>query len=381
MKVGILTYHSSDNYGAFLQSYALATALQEATGHNVEIIDYTMRKAASMNRTMVNFNRREIQSFFFNLQKYRMFINARKKWLPLSGESLVSDDMTAFSAFVNRQQYDVVIVGSDEVWKMDGYRGFPNPYWLPEIKTKYKIAYAVSARNEINKLSDSMIRDAKRLMDDFTYIGVRDSATEALANDIVSETERIHINCDPTFAYEYSPNKENGLRILKERFGVDPEKKCIGLMCGVPELARRIIREYGDKIQIVSLYYHYRGTKGCCVLDPFEWIDVIAAVDGLITTFFHGMVFAIKNNTDFLAIENRQMENISMSKSFDLLSRNGLEDKCVGIFNEDELETKLLEFVDRVSTNKGFCDFSEIRNNEKKMFMDFVSDFGTLTGM
>ena len=79
MKVGILTYHSSDNYGAFLQSYALATALQETTGHNVDIIDYTMRKAASMNRTMVNFNRREILSFFFNLHKYRMVINSRKK--------------------------------------------------------------------------------------------------------------------------------------------------------------------------------------------------------------------------------------------------------------------------------------------------------------
>ena len=39
MKIGILTYHRSHNYGAVLQAYALKTYLK-SLGHHVDIIDY-----------------------------------------------------------------------------------------------------------------------------------------------------------------------------------------------------------------------------------------------------------------------------------------------------------------------------------------------------
>lgn len=48
MKIGILTYHSSHNYGAFLQAYALCNALSEKTGNEVEIINFSMEKAENM---------------------------------------------------------------------------------------------------------------------------------------------------------------------------------------------------------------------------------------------------------------------------------------------------------------------------------------------
>ena len=39
MKLGILTFHSVDNYGAVLQAFALQMYLK-TLGHDVEIIDY-----------------------------------------------------------------------------------------------------------------------------------------------------------------------------------------------------------------------------------------------------------------------------------------------------------------------------------------------------
>ena len=39
MKIGILTYHRAENYGALLQAYAMRTYLQ-SLGHEVEFVDY-----------------------------------------------------------------------------------------------------------------------------------------------------------------------------------------------------------------------------------------------------------------------------------------------------------------------------------------------------
>lgn len=379
MKVGILTYHSSDNYGAYLQSYALANALHDATNYEVEIINFTMSRAIAMNKKMINFNRRQLESWLFNYYKYKMFIESRKKWLPLSQEALVSDDLSEFSEFVERQQYDAVIVGSDEVWKLDGFRGFPNPYWLPNIHNIKKISYAVSARNAIEDLTPEVVEKASELMSEFAYVGVRDSATQKLAFDLAGfRSEKIHINCDPTFAYDYNPNKENGKKILRDKFHVDASKACIGLMCGVPTLANEIIKKYKSKIQIVSLYYYYRHTKGFYVLTPFEWIDVIAALDGLITTFFHGMVFAIKSDTRFLAIENRPVKNISLSKSYDLLKRNGLESNCINIAEKIEVNRGLEKFIGEICSKKISCDFSKTRICEREMFVKFIDEFKAL---
>lgn len=39
MKIGILTYHRSNNYGALLQAIALRTVLSD-NGHDVTFVDY-----------------------------------------------------------------------------------------------------------------------------------------------------------------------------------------------------------------------------------------------------------------------------------------------------------------------------------------------------
>ena len=381
MKVGILTYHSSHNYGAFLQSYALANALMQCTRHNVEIIDFTMAKASEMNRTMVKFNRRHLESLLYNIKKFKMFEKSKKKWLPLSSQSMISDDLDEFRSFLKRGTYDVIIVGSDELWKMDGFRGFPNPYWLPGVKNVIKISYAVSARNCIDDLQQKDIKQAKKFVSEFSYLGVRDTSTKLLVSDLSEDSSCIYMNCDPTFAFDFKPDKDRGKEILKNKFHINIKKKCIGLMCGVPGLANQIINKYKKDVQIISLYYYYRHTKGFCVLSPFEWIDVIAALDGLITTFFHGMVFALLSDTPFLVIENRDIKDISTSKNYDLLKRSGLEDQCVRFFDKDNLSLKLHNFIEELQKSSSSCNFENTRLQERKMFTDFISNLQNITNI
>lgn len=44
MKVGILTYHRSHNYGAFLQAYSLSMKINSLPGVSCEIINYNLSR-------------------------------------------------------------------------------------------------------------------------------------------------------------------------------------------------------------------------------------------------------------------------------------------------------------------------------------------------
>ena len=113
MKIGILTHHYVSNYGAFLQAYGLTEAVAQAFPEDtVEIINYI-----NIKHFVINFGgwfrfypRRE--NFRCWLQKWKvpfLFGNARRQELRLSKACFTAEQ-------INRLGYDVIIVGSDEVW-------------------------------------------------------------------------------------------------------------------------------------------------------------------------------------------------------------------------------------------------------------------------
>jgi hypothetical protein len=379
MKIGILTYHRTHNYGAFLQSYALANALLNNTNHEVEIIDFNMDLASKANKKEIFYNWKQTNSIWYNILKYQMFKNCQKKILPLSKKKLVTDSLKRFTKFIG-DNYEAIIVGSDEVWRLDGYRGFPNPYWLPGINQCKKIAYAVSSRNEYDKLSTSIKDQVEKYLIGFDYIGTRDIASQKLLSRISHGTQPVELNCDPTFAYDFHINKEDGLRILKEDFHIDTNNKCIGLMIGVSSLANEIIKNNKEKVQFISLYYYYSGTKGFRVLTPFEWINVIAALDALVTTFFHGMVFALKTNTPFILVENRSINNPFLSKSFDVLFRHNLQENCMILEQEGTafVLEKIWRFIEYIKYQNIVVDYSQICAVENERFLVFLTKLESL---
>ena len=43
-KIGLLTFHTPDNYGAVYQAYALQTYIQKTLGKDIEIIDFCTKE-------------------------------------------------------------------------------------------------------------------------------------------------------------------------------------------------------------------------------------------------------------------------------------------------------------------------------------------------
>ena len=364
MKVGILTYHRSINYGAYLQALCLQKELSRRTGYDVEIIDFDMASAAGYYKSKLKESglRRKI----YNIRRYMMFTGMRK-YLPLSEDSLVTDDIDEFNRFV-KDRYDLIVVGSDEVWMAGGFRPFPNPYWLPGTEGVRKVTCAVSGRNRTDELDAETKNAITKYLSDFEFVTVRDFATGQFTDSFLPEGRRSVIICDPTLAYDFDFDREEGRRLLHSRFHTDPGKKVIAVMDSTGEIVRHL--EVRKDIQFISLYSYYPGLKNNPDVKPEEWVQIIAASDAVVTAFFHGMCIALKSDTPFLFCEERDEKN-EFSKGYDLLKRNGLEDHYVNR-TDKMLKEKIEEFVDAVVSGQTEADFGEIRKNERAKFDIFI---------
>jgi hypothetical protein len=133
-KIGILTFHRSINYGAYMQSYALSHEIQKRFPANkIEIIDFELlRKHESYRKGL------KLRRFPLNIEywfKYRAFQNDLVK-LPLSSKSLITNNQNVLIDYIKRE-YEILIVGSDAVWAYQKM-SLDNPYWLFGEKIKCK---------------------------------------------------------------------------------------------------------------------------------------------------------------------------------------------------------------------------------------------------
>lgn len=346
MKVGILTYVNARNYGAFLQAYSLCSILNLEGGIEAELIDYSMKKEIEHYQIKIDnfFIKHPINRLFnwkISIKQRKLFAKDSLNKLKKSKNKLITDSIEEFTNFV-KGKYDVIIAGSDEIWKTNGFRGFPTPYWLIGDLNCRKFSYAASARNSFGELSRDNLEILKKAINDFEFVGVRDHATFEEIIKYNTKNDNTFLCCDPTFLYEFNPNPENGRRILDKILGKKSSKKYIGIMTEDRQLAKKIAKELKNDYEIFSLYEWQRYCKNACELSPFEWLDVISSLDLLITSYFHAVCFSIKFGTSFIAFGTQAKKN----KVIEVLVQTNKTDAFVDDLNEiaDDKE-KLEELV------------------------------------
>ena len=303
MKIGIITYHGARNYGAFLQSYSLSERLNLEKGIDAEVIDFRMKKEENFyklrfRKGMIKKPIRSMIEYKIKRKQNELFDRDRIK-LRKSESSIISDSLDDFRDFVYGK-YDVIIAGSDEIWKTNGFRGFPTPYWLIGDLGCRKFSYAASARNDFSKMSGEEQDILRKAINEFEFIGVRDELTYNEVNRY-RDRQDVNICCDPTFLYDFEFNKENGNKILNSINRKLSNKKRIGVMTENNEIAKKIRNALGSEYEIYSLYQWQPGYINACELSPFEWLDVLASLDLVITSFFHAACFALKAGTPLIS--------------------------------------------------------------------------------
>ena len=325
MKIGILTFHRSYNYGAFMQCYSLLDKLKkDFPDDNVEVIDYSSKTALEAYNTSLN-NIKNKNKHNAVKERNAQFDESHCK-LKMSSKKIISDDFKDMIEYMN-DNYDVVVVGSDAVWNWN-VRGFPNIYFLKDYKG-IKFSYAASAHGMIyQNMTEEQREYIKEAFSEFKYIGARDVTTENMIK-FADQSLEVNHNCDPTMFLDINaiPCDMEKLKEKLELKGVDFSKTLVGLMAG-EKIGREVKKRYGDKIQLIALY---EPNKYADVylndLTPLEWSRVFSFFKLTLTHFFHGTMLSLKNLTPVIPVEFvSNFSAVNDTKIKDLMNRLGLLD-------------------------------------------------------
>ena len=112
-KVGVITFHDYDNYGAILQSYALQTCLRRMDAQ-AEIIDYAcgyIRNPFQMKRLRNN----GLFNYLYGVIGHLCYLPRRKKCRAFRRRMAYSEPVDAASIAGLGERYDVCIAGSDQI--------------------------------------------------------------------------------------------------------------------------------------------------------------------------------------------------------------------------------------------------------------------------
>lgn len=368
MRIGILTYHRVINYGAFLQAYSLMKVLKHILPDaQIELIDYYSVHHKQMYTKILK--EAIIQRKWGKVKQFYLFYKAQKRF-NLS-KKIKGNSEEEIEKKISDIRYDVIVVGSDEVW-----RGDDKVFWLKDVQTSKKISYAASSRMQFSEIPLKEKEYICSALNDFMYVGVRDTISKLEFEKNINKA--VHLNCDPTFLYNFKYEKESFKKEFCKKRKISEKYSLIGIMLdGNEELCRQVKKFYGNNCYLLSLYTpHDEADANILDISPVEWVKVINCLDCLVTSYFHGVVFAIKGNTNFVAIDYLSQES---SKIYDLLSRENLlmhymNGREKSVKEQGRLMKKVLE---KVKNQKS--DFSIVTNHQRAYFKDFRKGIKAIT--
>ncbi len=322
-KIGILThYYGSKNYGGLLQSYALSVYLNNI-GYQCEVISYdflqkslrkklTFKKICHMVKDLVK------TSIYisYNIKKkkrdtcFSKFANSK---IPHSYNVYLTKDL---KSCVN--DYDVFIVGSDQVWNPEYF--FDGFYMDFVPSTKIKISYAASISSD--NLTEEQLCIFKNSLVDFAAVSVREQNAVALLSPV--SPVPVQWVLDPTMLLTL----EDWDKICSPRIIEHPYMFCYFL--GDDNTERQLAIEYSHKhnLAIVTLPHllgYFRscdkkfGHEQLYNVSPEDFISLIKYAEFIFTDSFHATVFSGIYQKQYIVFE-RTAKSSMKSRIYSLTS-------------------------------------------------------------
>lgn len=330
----ILTLTGYFNYGNVIQRFALQRFLKIKGYNFVSYLDpYSApRSDYSTGRGVYLKTPLRVIKRFIRHQKPYWYVPSRDNLYPESRKikhiiDFVENNIWT-KPFDERDTYKTYIVGSDQVWrnwwgdsKILGY------YFFTFLKTRQvkKIAYAASFGQE--DLSESMsaedINYIAEYIHDIDSISVRESSAKKVLKDNWN-IDSIDEVVDPTLLL-----KSSEYSLLIDKSDVRETK--------IAPIFAYIIDENTVVKNFIDSIGNSRKQKTFCIrahvgaeddtLPPVElWLKGFRDAELVITNSFHGILFSVINNTDFIVIGREAGGN---SRVKDFLHKLGLSDRFI----------------------------------------------------
>lgn len=285
MRIGIITHHYVNNFGAFLQAWALQGEVRRLMPDaDVCVVDLVCRRHACINALGIFRPRQGVYSPAEALERARLlhgFARARRKSLCLTAPVHTAEQ-------INRLNLDVVIVGSDEVWNYADRKSVMPVKYGVGLNRGRLVAYAPSVGDgaRAGRLPEELARGLAR----FDRVCARDEATRLLLNGLGLRAEPV---LDPVFLF---PPKTRPVRAAQPYV-------LIYACARLPKQARRELRAYAARRGAVILGAGDGGAvcdRRTVDITPFEWAQLFAGAECVVTGSLHGAILSILHHKRFI---------------------------------------------------------------------------------
>jgi len=341
MRIGLLTFHFADNYGAVMQAYALQKYLQ-SLGHDVSFVDYRPSYMTKGGRFRLPRSRRDLYAnatvAFIYLSRLRAALSGRARntafqdfihtHLRIEGPLYESFD----ELLANPPPCDAYVCGSDQIWNPPPRAGVDPAYYLAFDDSACKrVAYAASfGRSDIEAEYKKKIGELLNGMD---AISVREESGVDLVRQIsgrpsvwvpdpallLDDYEEIMAD-GPQGEYVFSYSLRTGALIGEVQ-------ELVARSCDLP-----VLTPY-------SAQQRWRSGGRVEHLGPGQWLAAIARARFVVTNSFHGTLFSILFRKPFITtcLVGR---NAELNERFhSVLSRLGLSDRLLDTADSEKVES------------------------------------------
>lgn len=315
MKIGILTFHNADSYGAVLQAYALQQTLAKL-GADSEFVQINVpvkeQPAAQQTPAAAALFARRIQAE--GQKREALFADFRQKYMRISPAYQPTDPID--------QDYDHFIAGSDQIWNFR-IPGADARYFLPFAAAKKRHSYAASFGADA--LPEQTKDWAGKQLSLFQNISVREASGCGIVEDLTGRQAEVCL--DPTLL----PDRADWEALAPKQEGED---YVLLFLLKYDEVlvkkAQTQAEQLGIPLKVVTAAFMPQlGIPAWNSTGVTQWLTAIRNARCVFTNSFHGMVFSMIYGRSFhiqrlggeLSSRNGRLEEmlqqLQLSEAFD----------------------------------------------------------------
>nr|BFF40024.1 polysaccharide pyruvyl transferase family protein [Tenacibaculum mesophilum] len=240
--------------------------------------------------------------------------------------------------------FEAYVVGSDQVWRPKYSPNIFN-YFLDFLYFKTnvrKVGYAISYGSDKWEFTPDETKKCKSLVQRFDALSVRENTAVSLTND------NLNVRCthvvDPTMLL----NKEDYLELIKSK------PKSIKKFFFVYILDRKkelidVVNQISKEKKLTPLYISHVGDGKKPVPYIEDWLAAFRDCEFVVTDSFHGTVFSILFEKQFLSIGNKDR---GLSRFNSILNMLGLSKRLFVQVNNEAMLNVLNENVNFEEVNR-----------------------------
>ena len=350
-KICIVTIYNSVNSGSYWQAKALQDYLKE---NEYDVYFLEVNDIAASSHFLFQFQKFMKRVLTFKFKDAIRYIKICKEFKKLS-----KDFKTVTLDELYSKNFDYVVLGSDTIWNLDCLLFSKNykKYFGGIFKNLKTLSYAASSANTTVEKMEKY-SDIPDMLNSLYKISVRDNDTLNLISNFTNR--EISMVCDPTVLLNkdfYNKLQPNRIEQNKYIF--------LYLFATLSDNQIKELKEFAkeNNLKIICGAHYLDFADECIINSPNLFLNYMLNADYVITDTFHGTIFSINLNKEFVSI-NRNKKKVN-----DFIKKCSLDERLLN--KDSDLVKTLCTKVDYDSVNNYLNTY---RENSEKFLLEALNN-------